>query len=52
MKTDVSLVVQTVPQKHTHSGTKIKFVTVIWTEMRETGTPKDFKKIVWRMFLK
>lgn len=51
MITNISFVVQTVPEKHTHGGPKFKFVMVIRTKMRIAGTPKNFKKSVRMMFL-
>jgi hypothetical protein len=35
-----------IPKGNTLFGAKLKFSFVVRTEMRPTGTPKDFKEII------
>jgi uncharacterized protein YbdZ (MbtH family) len=41
-----------VPEENTKFGAEIKFVGVVWTEMRPASTPKDFEKVIIGSFVK
>jgi hypothetical protein len=52
MKTLVTFVLRTITKEDTLFGTKLKFVPIVWANMRPTGTAKHLEKSVVRRLLK
>jgi hypothetical protein len=48
MKTLIPFVKRAIPQKHTFFRSKLQLPFIIWSKMRPTCTPKNFKEaIIW-----